>query len=523
MRDVALTVGDLLGLDGGVVTDLAGQVTDHILGGFLNALLDGPGGDLSDSHVRCNRLSVVNKQQRAAGDVDLLSFAFAGGVDGELEVSLSLLGVNTMGGSVGADACFRAELHGALNLGADHTGFRRGHTTGVERSHGELRSWLADRLCSDDADGFAQIDQFVVSQSPAVALTADRAVGFAGQRGAHAHRFDACLLESLGQRWVDFGVALSEDFALGRHHLLSGETTHQTIAELAVLSLHDDQTAGAAVVLTHDHVLGDIHQTTGEISRVSGAQGRVHQTLAGAVGGDDVFRDRQTLAEVGADRKVDDLALRVCHQATHAHQLAHLGHVSPGTGVGHHPHRIEWIVLVEVLLDRIHQTLIGLGPGVDDLGVPLNLRDHTKAIRLLGGSDQLLCLSQQILLRLRDFQVIHRDRHRSLGGVFEAKILELVGHGGCGRRAVVFVSPGNQLFQAFLINHSVSERWGSLRQGAGLLRSGSRSLGCLGSLGGLGGLTGFGRGGGHDSAEKSWLGGGSVLSVQVAATASMIV
>ena len=51
MRDVALTVGDFPGLDGGVVTDLPGQITDHIFGGLLNALLDGTGCDLGDGDV----------------------------------------------------------------------------------------------------------------------------------------------------------------------------------------------------------------------------------------------------------------------------------------------------------------------------------------------------------------------------------------------------------------------------------------------------------------------------------------
>ena len=225
--------------------------------------------------------------------------------------------------------------------------------------------------------------------------------------------------------------------------MISSETTHQTIAELAVLCLHHDPTHRAAVVLAHDHVLGDVHQPSCEIARVSCPQCRIHQTLAGAIGGDDVFSDGQAFTEVGADREVNDLPLRVGHQATHADQLAHLGHVAPSTGVGHHPHRIEWIVLVEVLLDRIHQTLVGLRPGVDDLGMTLNFRDHTKAIRLLSGRDQLFRLSKKILLRFGDLQIIHRNGHRSLSGVFEAKILELVSHGRRGRRAVMLESPGD--------------------------------------------------------------------------------
>ena len=185
---------------------------------------------------------------------------------------------------------------------------------------------------------------------------------------------------------------------------------------------------GAAVVFANDDVLSHVHQATGQITGVSCSQGGVHQTLTGAVGGDDVFGDRETFAEVGADRQVDDLALGIGHQAPHAHQLSHLGHVSPGAGVGHHPDRIQRCVLVEVLLDRIHQTLIGLSPGVDDLGVTLHLRDLTQPVTLLRGCDLLLGLSEQGFFRLGNLQIVHGNRNRRLSGVAEAEILELVGH-----------------------------------------------------------------------------------------------
>ena len=259
-----------------------------------------------------------------------------------------------MGCAVGTHPRLATELDGARHFGADHTGFSGGHTTGVEGPHGELGSRLTDRLGRDDADGFTQVDQFVVSQCPAVALTANGTVGFAGERRTHTHGLHASGLKGLGQRRIDFGVALGQHLTIGIHHLGGGQATHKPAAEFAVLGLYHDVAGCAAVVLTDDHILGNVHQTTGEVSRVSGAQRRIHQTLTGAVGGDDVLGDRQTLTEVGADRKVDDFTLRVGHQAAHAHQLTHLGHVSPGTGVGHHPHRVQRCVLVKILFDGIH-------------------------------------------------------------------------------------------------------------------------------------------------------------------------
>ena len=243
----------------------------------------------------------------------------------------------------------------------------------------------------------------------------------------------------------------------------------------------------AAVVLTDDHILSHVHQTTGEVAGVSRPQGGVHQTLASSVGGDHVLGDRQTLTEIGADRKVDDLALRVRHQAPHAHQLTHLGHVSPGAGVGHHPHRVQRCVLVKVLFDGIHQTLVGLGPGVDHLGVALHLGDFTQAIALFGGRDLFLRLTQQVLLGLRNAQVLHGDGHGRLGGIAEAEILELVRHLGGHSRAVILVSPGHQMLEGPLVDDVVSERRRGLGQWTGCaLRSWGGVLGRLGGLAGLG-------------------------------------
>ena len=180
--DVALAVGDLTGLDRLLVAHLTGKVADDVFGCLLNALLHRTSGDLSNGHIRVDGLTVVDEQQRAVGDLDLLSLALAGGLDGEGEVNFSLLRIHTMRGAVGANPCLAAEFNGSSQLGTHHAGFSGGHTTGVEGPHRELGSRLTDRLGRDDADGFTQIDQFVVGQCPAVALTTNGTVGFAGER-----------------------------------------------------------------------------------------------------------------------------------------------------------------------------------------------------------------------------------------------------------------------------------------------------------------------------------------------------
>ena len=96
---------------------------------------------------------------------------------------------------------------------------------------------------------------------------------------------------------------------------------------------------GAAVVLTSDDVLRHVDEAAGQVARVGGAQGGVGQTLARAVGRDEVLEDRHALAEVAPHGHVDDPSGRVGHQAAHAAQLADVALVTAGARAGHHRHR----------------------------------------------------------------------------------------------------------------------------------------------------------------------------------------
>ena len=48
---------------------------------------------------------------------------------------------------------------------------------GVERTHGQLSAGLADGLCSDDADGSADVDRTARGKVPTVALLAHAMLG----------------------------------------------------------------------------------------------------------------------------------------------------------------------------------------------------------------------------------------------------------------------------------------------------------------------------------------------------------
>ena len=63
--------------------------------------------------------------------------------------------------------------------------------SGVEGTHGELGARLADGLCGDDADRFADVDEFSVREVDAVAFLAHAARDLAGHRRADGDFLDA--------------------------------------------------------------------------------------------------------------------------------------------------------------------------------------------------------------------------------------------------------------------------------------------------------------------------------------------
>jgi hypothetical protein len=121
---------------------------------------------------------------------------------------------------------------------------------------------------------------------------------------------------------------------------------------------HLDELLGPTVLLADDDVLGDVDQATGEVAGVRGAQRRIGEALAGAVGRDEELEHRQAFHEVGLDRTLDDLALRVGHEAAHTCQLADLRGRATRTGGRHHRDRVERVeVGHEGVADLVGRTI----------------------------------------------------------------------------------------------------------------------------------------------------------------------
>ena len=141
-------------------------------------------------------------------------------------------------------------------------------------------------------------------------------------------------------------VALDDDLAGRRVDQIARPATRPTswasrsVAPRRLGQVVDpDAVLGAAVVLVDDHVLRHVDQAPGQVARVGGSDGGVGQTLAGAVRREEVLEHGQALAEVRADRQLDDPTRRVGHQAAHAGHLRDLLDVALGARLGHHVDR----------------------------------------------------------------------------------------------------------------------------------------------------------------------------------------
>ena len=345
---------------------------------------------------------------------------------------------------------------------------RRG-TADVEGTHGELRARLADRLGGDDADRFADLDHLAAGQVAAVAAAADAAAGLAGEPRTNLDLLDAGFLNGVGQVFGDLVVL--------RHELVAGERIVDVFLRHAaddavaqrledVAPFHDgvdgDAVEGLAILFGDDDVLRHVDQAAGEVSRVGGLERRVRETLARAVGGDEVLQHREAFAEVRGDRRLDDFARGLGHQTAHAGELANLLFGTAGAGVGHHEDRVE-LGAVDLGTAHLAEHLVGdvLGsamPDVDDLVVALAVGDGAVETLAFDFEHRLARAVHDGALRRRDDHVIDADGDAGLGGVEEAEVLELVEQPDGEVVAEVDEPEVHQLLQALLLEEAVDER-----------------------------------------------------------------
>src|SRR6185503_1346835 len=402
--DLALEAGDLVELlahgdafHDVLVLRLAGELGEDRVGERIPLDQHGPGLDL---------LVVLHLDLGAVHARVALALAAALVGHGDLAVAV---GGDQVAVTVD-DGPEVVELHHARALGLVLGGLHdaaRG-AADVERPHGELGARLADRLRGDDADGLAQLGQAARAEVAAVAQHADAALGVAGQGRADAHALETGVLDLLGQLLGDLVAGLHDDLLRQRvPHVLGGGAAEDAVTERLddVTTLDErggfDVLHGPAVVLADDDVLGDVDEPARQIAGVGRLQRGVGEALAGAVGRGEVLEDREALAEVRGDRRLDDLARRLGHETAHAGQLADLLLGAPGARVGHHEDGVELAALLAVLqlLEHLVGDLLGhVGPDVDHLVVPLAVGDDAVLILRLHLVDLTAGAGDEVLL-----------------------------------------------------------------------------------------------------------------------------
>src|SRR5205823_9100933 len=183
----------------------------------------------------------------------------------------------------------------------------------------------------DDADRFADLDQLAAGQVAAVAAAADAAPRLAGEHGADLDLLDAGLLDRVGELLGDL-IVLTDQHLAGQRviDVFLRDAADDAVAERLedVAAFHDrgdgDAVERLAVLLGNDDVLGHVDEAAGQVAGVGGLERRIGQTLTRAVRGDEVLQHGEAFAEVRGDRRLDDLAGRLGHQAAHASELADL-------------------------------------------------------------------------------------------------------------------------------------------------------------------------------------------------------
>ena len=316
-------------------------------------------------------------------------------------------------------------------LGLDARLLRLGGAADMERAHRKLRARLANRLRRDDADRLADVGQGPTRKVTPVAQAAHAVLALAGKNGADPDRFHVGLLDALGSALVDHGPGLDDGFAGHRiPDRLGGDAPQDAIAQggggLPAFEhiLGHEAAVGAAILLDDDAVLGHVDEAAGEIARIRGLERRVGEALARAMRRVEVLEHGEPLLEVRDDRRLDDLARGLGHQAAHPGELLHLRLRATGAGIGHDADRVE---LLHPLPHGRRHLFSALRPSVDHLVVSLALRDQAVRVLALALPNQLVGLGNVPGLLTRHHHVVLADGDASQRGVTKPEVHHLVG------------------------------------------------------------------------------------------------
>ena len=185
------------------------------------------------------------------------------------------------------------------------------------------------------------------------------------------------------------------------------------------------------------------------------------------MGRNEVLQNVQAFTEVRGNRRFNNGAVRLGHQAAHAGELANLGCGTTSTGVGHHVDAVERFLtnLLAVTVDRRfggelgHHHLAHLvgraAPDVHHLVVAFTLGHETGRVLGFDFLDFLFGVMDELFLLSGDGHVTHADGDAGARRQTVAVVLELVGEHDRRAQAALAEAAVDQLGDLLLLQGDV--------------------------------------------------------------------
>ncbi len=288
-----------------------------------------------------------------------------------------------------------------------------------------------------------------------------------GLAGEHRTNLDTLYGRLLNDLCDGLGNLLTgshdELTSIRMNDIVNADTTEDALVErrdglVAILQGGADQaTQRATVFLVDDDVVRDVNETTRQVTGVGRLHGGVGQTLTGTVGRDEVLQHRHTLLEVRENRVLNGTAslstglLRLGHQTTHTGELTNLVLRTTGTGVEHHEYGVESLVgLGHLLHQHGAEVIINMCPCIDNLVVTLGIGNEAHVVVLSNLAYLLVTLLNEVLLGLRNDDVVKVERQASLVSHAVTQVLNAVKELASLSEAHVLDDVGNDVTQRLL-------------------------------------------------------------------------
>ena len=172
-------------------------------------------------------------------------------------------------------------------------------------------------------------------------------------------------------------------------------------------------TQRSAIFFGDDDIMGNVNQTTSEVSSIGRFHSGVGQTFTCTVRRDEVFEHRHTFLKVRKDWVFDDLLpfgtglLRLSHQSTHTRKLLDLVLRTAGSGVEHHVDRIKSLVSFGHLFHQdVAKVVVDVCPRINNLIITFGIGDETHFVVGLDLVDLSLSFLYNAALLFRNDDII---------------------------------------------------------------------------------------------------------------------